>query len=532
MARAPRTSVKSVARKALADQKRAVASRAKLGEVSSDSFQNFALQTGIGTGQLFGSQNQSNPAAASTYGFNPITNDRAQLDWMYRGSWICGKAVDAVADDMTRAGIEINSSMAPEDIAKINSAMQRWVVWPRLNQALKWSRLYGGAIAVISIDGQNMSTPLDWTKVGKGAFRGLQVFDRWQLNPSLGDLVSEMGPDLGLPKFYEVVATAPGLRRQRIHHSRAIRLEGVEMPYWQKLTLNFWGCSVFEPLYDRLVAFDSTSQGTAQLVYKAYLRTLKIDKLRAIIASGGQAYTALLQQVSMMKLFQSNEGITLVDKEDEFEAHNFTFAGLSDVLLMFAQQLSGATGIPLVRLFGQSPAGLNATGESDLRNYYDNVNQSQELKLRISLDLTLRCIAQSEGIAVPDGFGYSFVPLWQLTAKEKAEVAEIDTRVAQAPYDAGIISAATVLRELKQSSITTGRWTNITDKEIDDADQEPVDPVEMAGLMQAATAPEGEPGQPGAAPAKPGAASGKAPGAGETPTEKDEAPRLRVAAGD
>jgi uncharacterized protein len=526
-----KVSIKGEARKALADEKRRLKAR---GSSTKDSFQNFALSTGIGTGSLFASQNQSNPAASSTYGFNPITNDRAQLDWMYRGSWICGKAVDAVADDMTRAGVEINSSMAPEDIGKINSALQRWVVWPRLNQALKWSRLYGGAIAVIMVDGQNLSTPLDWTKVGRGAFRGLQVYDRWQLNPSLGDLVTEMGPNLGDPKFYEVVATAPGLRRARIHYSRVIRLVGVEMPYWQKLTLNYWGCSVFEPLYDRLVAFDSTSQGTAQLVYKAYLRTLKIDKLRSIIAaSSSAAYTALLQQVNLMKLFQSNEGITLIDKEDEFEAHNFTFAGLSDVLLMFAQQLSGATGIPLVRLFGQSPAGLNATGESDLRNYYDNVKQSQELKLRISLDLTLRVAAQSEGIKVPDGFGYDFVPLWQLTAKEKAEVAEIDTRTATQPYAEGLISQATVLRELKQSSITTGRWTNITNEEIDAAEQEPVDPVEMAGLMsEAMTPPNEEGGAPGAGGgpgkgAKATAPTGK-PGTGEKPVKASGDHKLRA----
>src|ERR1700694_3881990 len=66
---------------------------------TSDSFQNFAAKVGIGT---------DNQSSASTYGFNPISRNRGLLEWMYRGSWICGKVVDCPADDMTRAGIEMS----------------------------------------------------------------------------------------------------------------------------------------------------------------------------------------------------------------------------------------------------------------------------------------------------------------------------------------------------------------------------------------------------------------------------------------
>ncbi|MDR0067321.1 DUF1073 domain-containing protein, partial [Acinetobacter sp. 11520] len=83
--------------------------------------------------------------------------------------------------------------------------------------------------------------------------------------------------------------------------------------------------------------------------------------------------------------WQSNEGLTLMDADDTYEAHQYNFSGLDNILLQFGQQISGATGIPLVRLFGQSPAGLNATGESDLANYYDNINQQQEGRLRTPL---------------------------------------------------------------------------------------------------------------------------------------------------
>ncbi len=201
------------------------------------------------------------------------------------------------------------------------------------------------------------------------------------LQPSLNDLVTELGPHFGKPRFYDTIIDAnAGLPRMRIHYSRVLRFEGVKLPYWQRISENLWGLSVIERLWDRLIAFDSVTQGTAQLVFKAYLRTYKVKGLREIIAAGGKAMAGLVKQIDMIRQFQSNEGLTLMDAEDEFEAHQFTFAGLPDVMLQFGQQIAGAIETPLVRLFGMSPAGLNSTGESDLAIYDDTVKRKQEVR--------------------------------------------------------------------------------------------------------------------------------------------------------
>lgn len=81
-------------------------------------------------------------------------------------------------------------------------------LWDRLNDTIKWGRLYGGAIGVIMIDGQDMSSPLRMETVGPGAFRGVMVLDRWMVTPTTQDRVTDMGPDFGTPKFYQVVTTA------------------------------------------------------------------------------------------------------------------------------------------------------------------------------------------------------------------------------------------------------------------------------------------------------------------------------------
>jgi uncharacterized protein len=450
-----------------------------------DSFVNFAHNLGIGS---------DNPMTSSSYGFNPITRNRTLLEWVHRGSWLGGVAIDVVADDMTRAGIEIRGDMPPDRIEELEESAVTLGVWNQINDTIKWARLYGGAVAVMLIDGQDTATPLRLNTIRKGQFCGLMPLDRWMVEPSMSDLVTDFGPNLGLPKFYSVTAQAPALSGMKIHHSRVIRLEGIRLPYWQRLMENLWGLSVLERLYDRMIAFDSATTGAAQLVYKSYIRTYKIEQLREAIAAGGDAMNGIVSYVDMMRRFQGIEGMTLIDSKDELtsESHG-AFSGLSDALTQFGQQLSGALQIPLVRLFGQSPAGFS-TGDTDLRNYYDTIKQQQEKELRVGVTKIYRAMAASLGIEVPDGTRIEFKNLWQLTEQQKAEVASnIGTTVSNAE-SSGLITRATALKELKQSSRVTGIFTNITEEDIEEAMNEgpPIpEDIEVAEI-KAGDLPEGK----------------------------------------
>lgn len=439
---------------------------------TADSFQNFQAALGLGT---------NNVASGATYGFNPITRNHVTLEWMYRGSWLVRAIVDSVADDMTRAGISFNTDLSPDQTDKLQDGLVR-LVWDPLCSTIKWARLYGGAIGVIWIDGQKMDTPLRVNTIGKGQFKMLLPLDRWQLQPVASSLVKEAGPHFGKPEFYTTVQDNFVLQRMRIHYTRVVRFEGSDLPYWQRVQENGWALSVIEPFYDRMVAYDSTSTGAAQLVYKAHLRTYSVEKLRELIATGGKAYQALLQQIQMIRMMQSNEGITLMDATDKFEATQYAFSGLSDILTQFGQQLSGAAGIPLTRLFGQSPAGMNSTGESDLRNYYDMINAQQRRVLTAPLMTLLRVLARSElGLEdLPDGFGFSFNPLWQMTDEQKAQHASSVTDTVTKVFDTGLISPHTALKELRQASRINGVWTNIKDEDIEAAAEDPPAPDELA----------------------------------------------------
>jgi phage-related protein (TIGR01555 family) len=436
-----------------------------------DSFVNLEARLGLGADNL---------ASAATYAFDFISRDRQRLEAAYRTSWIVGKAVDVPAEDMTRAGISLAGTLDPEAIDATQAALLDLGIWQRLADTIRWGHLYGGALAVLLVDGQNMATPLRRETVGRGQFKGLLVLDRWMVNPSMDDLVTEFGPSLGLPRFYDVVADAQALPRERIHHSRCVRIDGIDLPFYQKWTENLWGESVVERLYDRLTAFDSVTHGAGQLAYKAHLRVLAIDGLRDLIATGGRAFDAVVRNTEMIRRMQNNEGLTLIDGRDRLEIQQYAFSGLSDLILQFGQQISGALDIPLVRLFGQSPAGLNSSGDSDLRTYYDGVVRRQENKLRAPLTLILDVLYRSMfGQDPPPGFNFSFAPLWQTPEAEKATIAGTVATAVTTALQAGAISPAVAAKELRQSSRISGVFSNITDADIEAADDAPPSLSEM-----------------------------------------------------
>lgn len=442
-----------------------------------DSFQNFSLKLGLGT---------DNALNDSTYGFNPITRVRTLLEWIHRGSWLGGVAVDLVADDMTRGGMSIISSLEPTDMEIVDQTIVQLGIWPAINDVVKWARLYGGAIGMIMIDGQDLSTPLKIDRIGPEQFKGILPLDRWQVNPSMNDLVGDMGPNFAMPRFYDTAVDSAGLPRMKIHYTRVLRMEGIRMPHWQRVMEQLWGVSIYERLYDRLVAFDSATAGAAQSLYRSYLRTYKIKDLRAIAASNNPSHQdGLAKYVDMMRKFQSIEGVTLLDLGDEFEegGSSQSLAGHADMMLRFGEQLSGALQIPLVRLFGQSPAGLNSSGESDLRTYYDGINQQQERWLRNPMEAIYRLISISAGIELPDDFKIQFNPLWQMQDKDKVNAGNQYTQAVTGAVDAGLVHPATALKELRQSARITGMWSNISDEEIEAAESMPT-PQEQAEHQQ------------------------------------------------
>jgi phage-related protein (TIGR01555 family) len=439
-----------------------------------DGFNNFAARLGL---------DQDNLLARSGYAPGRyITRSRTELDDMYRSSWVVGRAVEVVAEDMVRSGIEIQGSLPPEDVTLLLKEYRATGIPGRLSDAIKWGRLYGGALAVMLIDGQDTATPLEMDTVQRGSFRGLYVLDRHEINPST-ETIAELGPMFGYPEYYQVNKPDAG-ERIRVHSSRALRFVGVTLPAEMRRTEQGWGASVVERVFDRILALDSATYGASNLLLRSFLRVIKIDKYREILAAGGRTEQALHKMFAFIRQMQSNEGITLLDKNDDFQVSGWTFAGVYDALQAFSEQISGATGIPLIRLLGQSPKGFS-TGESDMRTYYDTIATQLDDDKRPADAMLFGVLSRHLwGKPLPDDFSFEYQSLFVPSEMEKSQIAASDAQAVAGLFGAGIINPAQALSELKDAGRLTGRYTSITEADIEAAKEAASAPPPAEGGME------------------------------------------------
>lgn len=442
-----------------------------------DAFSNVLARLGAGTPNLL---------EGTEYSLQRMSRDFNTLNALYRESWIVRRIIDVIPADMLKNWITITSGLDPDVEKRLSLTLRRTQLIDKLKRGMQWGRLYGGALGVMLVkhQGYDLSQPLQLDWIMPGDFAGLLIFDRWNgVNPS-SELIEDISdPDYGFPKYYTVTDPAGG-GSVKIHHSRVVRFTGNTLPFWEEIAEMQWGASVVESVFDELRKRDNVSWNIAQLTFMANIRVLKMQDLGQLLAAtDNESQAELLRTLEAQNMLLNNMGMQVMDAADGLETHQYTFGGLADCYQQFIMDISGAAEIPVTRLFGRSPSGLNATGESDLQNYYDMIAEKQESYLRPILNKVLPPFIISTLGSLPDDFDFEFDPVAEPTDKERADLAKCGTDNVVAAYNAGLISQRTALKELKQQSERTGVWTNITDEDIERASDSVEQPGEMGGMF-------------------------------------------------
>ncbi len=414
----------------------------------------------------YGSQS---PLEATEYPLTRMTGNYALLNSLYRENWIIQNVVEIIPNDMTSRWFTVTGSLTPRQTDRLNRAQRVTGLREKVNEGLRWGRLYGGAAGLILIRGQEgvLDRPLDLETILPGTFAGLHILDRWcGVMPEPGLVTDLMDPDFGLPEYYDIQA-GEGRIAARIHHSRMIRFTGRELPCLERLAELYWGASEVESLYREVVQYDNTTANMAALTFRANVDTMEVANLEQLFSvTSGEAQRRFWATVQAQSTLKSNFGMQLVNRGDKITNTQYTFTGLSDVHESMCLSLSGASRIPMTKLFGRSPAGMNATGENDLRNYFDYIDTLRESKLAPILRRLLPILAMSELGAVPKDLDISFPPLWTPKATEVAEIAKNKAEAIIAVFQAGLLRADTAQRELKKLSAETDLFDSISDEEI------------------------------------------------------------------
>lgn len=389
---------------------------------------------------------------------DPRILTRQELENMYRGSWLAKRIVNAVADDMTREWLHtIFDDDTEQSQFAIEQAEKKFAVRHKINEALRWARLYGGCLVILGTKDKDLSKPLKVENIRKGDLRYLHVMDRWRVSASTSLNQDLDSPNFGMPEKYFIAESAI-----EIHHTRVLRFNGQKLPYFAWRRNAMWDDSELQHVLDSLMNCDMTTQSIATMLFESNVDVVKAEGLADILASkdGEAKLTKRFQLAAILKSFNR---MLLLDGSESYEKKQNSFANLDKVLEKFMVDVCGAADIPMTRLFGQSPGGLNSTGDGDIRNYYDMVSSKQEKDLRPQLEYLYEILVRSELGSMPDDFRFDFNPLWQVSATEQATIDKSRAEQDKIYLDSGVITPPLVARELKER----GTYRNLTDDDIE-----------------------------------------------------------------
>ena len=405
--------------------------------------------------------------SSGTFLRSDLTSDPERLTAMYRESWLTMRIIDMPSEDMTRAWYRLSTSLPEEALRDLRRLEAKHSVRQEITNAIRWARLYGGSLAVMVSRGEEdrLDRPLDTEMLLPDCFQGLLVLDRAQgIQPS-AELVADLDdPDFGLPLSYTVNLETGAWKTVTIHHSRVLRFIGRELPQMEAVRENYWGASEMEHIQDELQKRSAASANIAQLIFQANITTLKMSDYGEVLNTGTDEQRRNVEEVmGYENRFRTSYGLQLLSKDDSLENHIYSFAGLSGIYEQFMMDMAGAAEIPATRLFGRSPQGMNATGESDLRNYYELISQMQERHLRPALEKLLPVMAISCWGYVPEDLEIVFEPVMTVNPAERAELMRTLSGDVISAFQAGLLTRAEALAELRSRGEEYGFWKHAGD---------------------------------------------------------------------
>ena len=398
----------------------------------------------------------------TSYGY-VLRLNQVQLEAMYEGSWVAGKIVDIPAGDMTRQWVSRKGEGIDDKGRKLLTDAETALDVPgRVTEALTWERLHGGALIFMAMAGDlDVALPLDTKRIRPGSLRNLVVMDRWDVTPSNEMDTDPSSSNFGQPLWYTTVEGSV-----RIHWTRLIRFGGALLPRRARRNNQGWGASVLQKVSDALTNFDASHAVAGSMLYEAVIDVLKIADLYKLLApANGENLVAARFQAS--QLLKSINRTLVLDKGDDYEKKTMSFAGVREIMQEFAVAVCGAADIPMPRLFGEAPGGLNATGKGDAANYDDKIKSDQTRQLLPRLRVLDQVLLPSVLGRMPKDYEVEANPLRQMSDADQADLENKRADRDKKYVDMGALTAGLVARELNQE----GTYHTMTEDDVQLAEE-------------------------------------------------------------
>jgi phage-related protein (TIGR01555 family) len=342
----------------------------------------------------------------------------------------------ALATELTREGIEFTSKQedadeadeiqeqdgavtkldSAEKIKQIEAEFKRLDVMGVIKAAAEHDCFFGRGQIFIDIQGAKRNTPLilDPRTVRQGSLNRIVAVEAIWTTPSAYNALDPVAPDFYKPSGWFMLG-------QQVHASRLMTIITRPLPDILKPAFNFGGISLSqlaEPYVDNWLR---TRQSVADLINNFSITVLATAMDQVL--SGDDDGTDVFARAELFTRTRSNKGVMLVDKErEELVQVNTPLSGLHELQAQSQEHMCSVSRTPAIVLTGISPSGLNASSDGEIRIFYDWIAAQQESSWRTPLETILQCVQLSLFGEIDADIGFNFVPLYQMTPAEEADI--------------------------------------------------------------------------------------------------------------
>jgi len=355
-----------------------------------------------------------------------------------------------LSTEVTREWIKFTSKQddagdTAEKIKQIEEEFKRLNIRGVIQRAVEHDCYFGRGQIFLDIQNGDRKTPLilDPRTVKKGSLNSVSTVEAVWTTPSGYNALDPAAPDFYKPHGWFMLG-------QQVHSSRLMTVATRQLPDILKPAFNFAGMSLSqlaEPYVDNWLR---TRQSVADLINNFSITVLSTAMDQVL--QGNDDGTDLFARADLFTATRSNRGLMLLDKErEELVQVNTPLSGLHELQAQSQEHMCSVSRTPAVVLTGISPSGLNASSEGEIRVFYDWIAAQQEAFWREPIETIMKVVQLSLFGEIDPDIGFDFVPLYQMTPKELAEIRQTDGATDCAYIAAGVIDPSEVRDKLAKS---------------------------------------------------------------------------------
>lgn len=383
------------------------------------------------------------------------------------------KIVSTLAEEHTRKWIALKYSGetdATDRLEALDAAMKRYRLREVFKGAMEQDGFFGRGQIYIDIktpSGERASDnpeemgkllAVDRAKIAKGSLVAFRTVEPVWTYPGQYQSTNPLAANYYRPESWYVMG-------KTVHASRMLTIISRPVPDMLKPAYNFGGLPLTQLLDPYVNNWLRTRDSVSDLIHSFSTSILKTN-MGAVLS--GEPDTNIYARADLFNRTRDNRNLMMLDNESEaLEQINTPLSTLDALQAQSQEHMASISGIPLVKLLGTQPAGLNASSDGEIRVFYDTIAASQQDNLRPLIKKALDIIQLSEFGEIDPGIDFDFLPLYQMDEAQQATIRKTEADTDAVYIQSGVLDPSEVRQRL--ASDPDSRYDGLDPDDMPDA---------------------------------------------------------------